>query len=92
MLIFSGSARHRQDQHRPHSGKSRQLPNKQWTGRTLQTCEMCLAITEDRAMDVIEIDAASNRGIDDIRDLREKVNYALLRPAVKCISSMSSIC
>jgi DNA polymerase-3 subunit gamma/tau len=37
---------------------------------------MCRAITEDRAMDVIEIDAASNRGIDDIRDLREKVNYA----------------
>jgi DNA polymerase-3 subunit gamma/tau len=40
------------------------------------TCEMCRAIMEDRAMDVIEIDAASNRGIDDIRDLREKVNYA----------------
>jgi DNA polymerase III subunit gamma/tau len=40
------------------------------------TCEMCRAITENRAMDVIEIDAASNRSIDDVRDLREKVNYA----------------
>jgi DNA polymerase-3 subunit gamma/tau len=39
-------------------------------------CEMCLAITEGSAMDVIEIDAASNTGVDDIRSLREKVNYA----------------
>jgi DNA polymerase-3 subunit gamma/tau len=39
-------------------------------------CEMCRAITEGRALDVIEIDAASNRGIDEIRDLREKVNYS----------------
>jgi DNA polymerase III subunit gamma/tau len=45
-------------------------------GEPCNTCEMCKAIMEDRAMDVIEIDAASNRGIDDIRDLREKVNYA----------------
>jgi DNA polymerase-3 subunit gamma/tau len=37
---------------------------------------MCRAITEGRALDVIEIDAASNRGIDEIRDLRERVNYA----------------
>ncbi|MDO8634890.1 MAG: DNA polymerase III subunit gamma/tau, partial [Dehalococcoidia bacterium] len=39
-------------------------------------CSMCQAITEGRAMDVIEIDAASNRGIDDIRDLREKAGFA----------------
>jgi DNA polymerase-3 subunit gamma/tau len=39
-------------------------------------CEMCRAITEGSAMDVIEIDAASNTGVDDIRSLREKVNYA----------------
>jgi len=39
-------------------------------------CQMCQSITEGRALDVIEIDAASNRGIDEIRDLREKVNYA----------------
>jgi DNA polymerase-3 subunit gamma/tau len=37
---------------------------------------MCRAVTEGSALDVIEIDAASNRGIDEIRDLREKVNYA----------------
>ncbi|MFC1952459.1 DNA polymerase III subunit gamma/tau, partial [Chloroflexota bacterium] len=40
------------------------------------TCSMCQAITEGRALDMIEIDAASNRGIDDIRDLRERVSYA----------------
>jgi len=37
---------------------------------------MCHSITEGRALDVIEIDAASNRGIDEIRSLREKANYA----------------
>jgi len=45
-------------------------------GEPCNTCEMCQAITEGRALDVIEIDAASNTGVDDIRSLREKVNYA----------------
>ena len=45
-------------------------------GEPCNACEICRAITEGRALDVIEIDAASNRGIDEIRDLREKVNYA----------------
>jgi len=39
-------------------------------------CEMCLAIQEGRAIDLIEIDAASNRGIDEIRDLRDKVSFS----------------
>ena len=39
-------------------------------------CESCLAVTAGAALDLIEIDAASNRGIDEIRDLREKVNLA----------------
>jgi len=45
-------------------------------GEPCNTCPMCQAITEGRALDMVEIDAASNRGIDDVRDLREKVNYA----------------
>jgi len=45
-------------------------------GEPCNTCSMCQAITEGRALDVIEIDAASNRGIDEIRELRERVNYA----------------
>ena len=38
-------------------------------------CESCRAIDEGRALDLVEIDAASNRGIDNIRDLRERANY-----------------
>lgn len=39
-------------------------------------CESCRAIKEGRYIDVIEIDAASNNSVEDIRDLREGVNYA----------------
>jgi DNA polymerase-3 subunit gamma/tau len=45
-------------------------------GEPCNECDICRAITEGRALDVIEIDAASNRGIDEIRELRERVNYA----------------
>jgi len=38
-------------------------------------CSVCLSIAEGRSMDVVEIDAASNRGIDEIRALRDQVNY-----------------
>lgn len=41
-----------------------------------EKCVSCVGIREGAAMDVIEVDAASNRGIDEIRDLREKVMYA----------------
>lgn len=40
------------------------------------SCEICQSITDGSNMDLIEIDAASNRGIDDIRDLREKIKLA----------------
>ncbi|MCX7598292.1 MAG: DNA polymerase III subunit gamma/tau [Armatimonadetes bacterium] len=39
-------------------------------------CSICRAIAAGRALDVIEIDAASNRGIEQIRELREKVRYS----------------
>ena len=45
-------------------------------GEPCNTCAMCQAITSGRSMDIIEIDAASNTGVDDIRALRERVNYA----------------
>lgn len=44
--------------------------------RPCNVCESCRAIALGAATDVIEIDAASNRGIDDIRELRERVKYA----------------
>lgn len=40
------------------------------------TCESCRNITDGLSVDVIEIDAASNRGIDEIRDLREKIKFS----------------
>jgi len=40
------------------------------------TCRFCTGTAEGTLIDVIEIDAASNRGIDEIRDLREKINFA----------------
>lgn len=46
------------------------------TRRPCNQCEACVAINTGATTDVIEIDAASNRGIDDIRDLRERVKYA----------------
>ena len=39
-------------------------------------CESCVAIAAGGSMDVIEMDAASNRSVDDIRELRERVGYA----------------
>jgi DNA polymerase III subunit gamma/tau len=45
-------------------------------GDPCDTCPSCVAIREGRAMDLVEIDAASNRGIDAIRELRERINYA----------------
>jgi len=39
-------------------------------------CESCVTIAAGTSMDVIEMDAASNRSVDDIRDLRERVGYA----------------
>ena len=40
------------------------------------TCESCRAIINNSSLDVVEMDAASNRGIDEIRDLRDRVNLA----------------
>ncbi len=45
-------------------------------GEPCNTCDQCLAITNGSHMDVLEIDGASNRGIDDVRQLRESVKLA----------------
>lgn len=50
--------------------------SKNGKGEPCNECPICLAITEGRALDLIEIDAASNRGIDEMRSLREKVNFS----------------
>ncbi|MGK0551343.1 DNA polymerase III subunit gamma/tau [Enterococcus faecalis] len=45
-------------------------------GEPCNECETCVAITEGRLNDVIEIDAASNNGVEEIRDIRDKAKYA----------------
>lgn len=47
------------------------------------TCESCVSITNGTNIDVLEIDGASNRGIDEIRDLRDKVKLAPSRAKKK---------
>ncbi len=39
-------------------------------------CDACVSITNGSNLDVLEIDAASNRGIDEMRDLREKIKFS----------------
>src|SRR5512134_2159994 len=50
--------------------------NPDLTQRPDNTCPICTAISDGRLLDLIELDAASNRGIDEIRDLRDKINFA----------------
>lgn len=39
-------------------------------------CEICRMVAQDEATDIVEMDAASNNGVDDIRELREQVNFS----------------
>ncbi len=47
------------------------------------TCDFCKELDSSRFLDLIEIDAASNTSVEDVRDLREKVNYAPSRGKYK---------
>ena len=53
------------------------------TGEPCNQCESCRRITQGNFVDVVEIDGASNRGIDDIRRLRDAVGYAPLEGRYK---------
>ncbi len=44
-------------------------------GNPCNTCDICKAIDQNRSMNIIEIDAASNNGVDNIREIREEVKY-----------------
>ncbi len=52
-------------------------------GEPDNTCDLCQAITAGSLTDVIEIDAASNNGVDEIRDIRDKAKYAPTQARVK---------
>ncbi len=44
--------------------------------RPCNHCQLCMAVNENRMLDLIEIDAASNTSVDDVRELREKINFS----------------
>lgn len=44
--------------------------------RPCNRCEHCLAVNQGRFLDLIEIDAASNTSVDDVRDLRDRINFS----------------
>ncbi|MER1955575.1 MAG: DNA polymerase III subunit gamma/tau [Desemzia incerta] len=55
--------------------KAINCPNRE-DGEPCNVCEICTAITTGQLNDVIEIDAASNNGVEEIRDIRDKAKYA----------------
>lgn len=55
--------------------KALNCENLSGTGDPCDKCPNCLATLEGSLVDLVEIDAASNRGIDEIRELREKISY-----------------
>jgi DNA polymerase-3 subunit gamma/tau len=50
--------------------------NEDKTKRPCNECDHCKAVSENRFMDLIEIDAASQTGVEDVRDLRDKINFS----------------
>lgn len=55
----------------------------QQDGEPCNECALCRAITEGALSDVVEIDAASNNGVEEIRDIRDKARYAPTQATVK---------
>lgn len=53
------------------------------TAEPCNNCDQCRAVTQGSAVDVVEIDGASNRGIDDVRRLKEVVGYAPMEGGYK---------
>lgn len=62
--------------------KAINCPN-QKDGEPCNTCDICLSVTNGSLEDVIELDAASNNGVDEIRDIRDKSTYAPSRARYK---------
>jgi DNA polymerase III subunit gamma/tau len=50
--------------------------NEDLSARPCNECAHCVAVNENRYLDLIEIDAASNTSVEDVRDLRDKINFS----------------
>src|SRR6185436_5548462 len=55
------------------------------TATPCDVCVSCIEITEARSLDVMELDAASRTGVDNIRELQEVVSYAPVRDRYKVL-------
>lgn len=60
--------------------------------RPCNQCANCLAVNEGRFLDLIEIDAASNTSVDDIRELRDRIGFAPSQGRFKVYISMKFTC
>lgn len=58
--------------------KAINCPKRAKDGNPCDACQSCLAVNQGRSLDLVEIDAASNRGIDEIRALKESAQVASL--------------
>ena len=74
-LPFLRPPRDGQDEHRRILAKAVNCLSPE-DGEPDNACPICLSVNEGRSLDLIEIDAASNRGIDDIRALGERIHFA----------------
>ncbi len=70
-----GSAWRRQDHRRAVCSPRRSTVRPRSTRRPCDQCEPCRSIAEGRAVDVIEMDAASHTGVDDAREIIERVQF-----------------
>ena len=75
-FLFVGPRGHGQDLHGAHPGQGRQLPRPRAMASRATPARACVAIREGRALDVIELDAASNNKVDDMRELVPRVYTA----------------
>ena len=72
--LFAGPQRHRQNKPCQNTGPRRQLPPSRHGAEPCGTCDICRQSTADTAVDIVEIDAASNNGVDSVRDIRDRVS------------------
>ncbi len=61
-------------------------------GNPCNQCETCRTISSGTSMNVIEIDAASNNGVDNIREIRDEVAYSPTSGSIRSISLTRCIC
>ena len=91
--LFAGPRGHRQDVDGEDPGQVAQLRAAARRSRPACECESCRTIHDATSIDVIELDAASHRGIDDIREIRDKVGAAAgARARARSTSSTRPTC